>query len=254
LYQGFESQNDLPLFDSSELTFGYRALFRDNRFSGIDRIGDANQLTVGVTTRFLDAATGQEYLRASVGQIRYFRDRRVTLSGAPPEEASLSSSALAGVLAARLGSRWSVSGTLVWDPQDEEVDEGTFALQYKEGARRIVNLGFRRRLDDSEDLNQSDISLYWPVSKRFAILARWNYDLETERTIEGFGGLEYNDCCWRVRLLARRFLDSPSGRDFDELDSDEGIFLQLVFKGLAGVGNTMESVLQRSIKGYTPEI
>jgi LPS-assembly protein len=69
------------------------------------------------------------------------------------------------------------------------------------------------------------------------------------RTIEGFGGLEYSDCCLQVRLLARRFLDSRSN-DFSQVEADEGIFLQIVFKGLAGFGTKVESALERGVRGY----
>ena len=82
------------------------------------------------------------------------------------------------------------------------------------------------------------------------MLGRWNYDLESGRTIEGFGGLEYGDCCLQVRLMARRFLDSPTARNFAEVKADDGVFLQIVFKGLAGFGTKVESVLERGIRGY----
>ena len=64
------------------------------------------------------------------------------------------------------------------------------------------------------------------------------------------GGIEYNDCCWQLRLIARRYLDNPSTRSFEDIDVDEGVFLQVVFKGLAGFGNRIESVMERGIHGY----
>ena len=101
-----------------------------------------------------------------------------------------------------------------------------------------------------EDIEQTDFSVYWPLGDRWGIMGRWNYDLVSGRTVEAFGGLEYNDCCLQVRLMARRFLDSPTARNFEEIEADEGIFLQIVFKGLAGFGNKVESVLERGIRGY----
>ena len=83
------------------------------------------------------------------------------------------------------------------------------------------------------------------------MLGRWNYDLVSGRTIEGMGGIEYNDCCWQIRLLARRFIDSPSARQIESIEADQGVFLQVVFKGLAGIGSKIESVLERGIRGYT---
>ena len=92
------------------------------------------------------------------------------------------------------------------------------------------------------------------VPERFALVGRWNFDLISGRTIEGFGGIEYNDCCLQVRLMARRFLDSPTATNFDEVEGDDGVFRQIVFKGLAGFGTKVESVLQRGVRGYrSPE-
>jgi LPS-assembly protein len=146
---------------------------------------------------------------------------------------------------------WSVTGTLVWDPHENQVDEGAVALQYRRDNRRIVNAGYRKRIEG--DIQQSDVSLYWPVSRHFGVIARWNYDFDSGRTIEGFGGIEYNDCCWQIRLMARRFLDSPTGRDLDLVEAETGVFVQAVFKGLAGVGGKVESMLQRGIRGYRSE-
>ncbi|MCZ6618479.1 MAG: LPS-assembly protein LptD [Gammaproteobacteria bacterium] len=251
LYQEYDDQRQLPLFDTTSLTFGYNQLFRDNRFSGLDRIGDANQLSAGITTRFLNAATGFEYLRASIGEIIYFEDRRVTLSGPPGADERQASSALAGKLTATLNGSWRVTGSLVWDPHDNQVDEGAVGLQYRLDNRRIVNLGYRNRVET--DIEQTDFSIYWPISRGYSLIGRWNYDLVSGRTVEGFAGIEYNNCCWQVRLLARRFIDSRSARDIATVEADNGVFLQIVFKGLAGLGTRIESVLERGIKGYRAE-
>ena len=249
LYQGYEDQDQLPLFDAKDLTFGYQQLFRDNRFSGLDRISDANQLAIGLTTRFLNQANGREYLRASLGQILYFKDRRVTLHGRPDDDAGQNLSALAGQLAGQLSNRWRFNATLIWDPSDNQVDEGTAALSYRAGGRRIINLGYRNRL--RENINQTDLSFYWPIFRRYAIFGRWNHDLDSGRTIEGMAGIEYNDCCWRLRLMARHYLDQPAARSFAEVDQDSGLFLQIVFKGLAGLGGGVDAMLERSVYGYS---
>lgn len=247
LWQDYEDQSELPLFDSSALTFGYSQLFRGNRFSGVDRIADAKQVSLGVTSRFVSAENGREYFRASVGQIFHLIDRRVTLTGNPGIDEEQSSSPLAGELAASLGGAWRLFGTVVWDPHDNQVDEGGGGIGYRRDNRHIFNIGYRNRVEN--DIEQWDVSLYWPLTRNVSVLGRWNYDIVSGRTIEGFGGLEYSDCCLQVRLMARRFLDSRTNR-FADVEADDGIFLQIVFKGLAGFGTKVESVLERGIRGY----
>lgn len=253
LYQGNEDQDDLPLFDSTELTFGYAQLFRDNRYAGLDRIGDANQLSTGVTTRYQDARNGRERLRASLGQIFYFDDREVTLDGDGPAESRQSSSAFAGETAAALTSRWSLLSNAVYDPHEADWTEVGAHLQFSDDSRRLFNVGFRRLDDYGMRLRQVDTSFYWPVLRHFAFFGRWYYDFETDRDVELFGGIEYNDCCWQVRVVGRRFLSAPGSALVDDTEEDAGVYLQIVFKGLAGIGGRIDGLMENGIRGFVPE-
>ena len=204
-----------------------------------------------MTTRFYDRSSGVEYLRASIGQIAYLEDRQVTINGLQTRDDEQPSSAIASELSARLGRAWRMTGMLVYDPHDRQVDQAGAGLSYRRDNRHILNLGYRNQ--SRNNLSQTDVSVYWPVSDHYGVVARWNYDLPSQRTIEGFAGIEYNDCCWQLRLLARTFLDAPAGRIREDVDEDTGIFLQVVFKGLAGVGDRLENVLQQGVRGYRTE-
>jgi LPS-assembly protein len=250
LYQQYRNQDDLPRFDVSQLTFRYDQLWRDNRFSGLDRIGDANQLAVGLTSRLIDMASGRERLRASLGQIRYFDDRRVTLNGLQAPGDLASGSEIAAELVGTMGG-WRLGGNVVWDPNDKQGEEGGAFLGYRSDNDHILYLGYRyQRL---ADVDQTDVAFAWPLSRRYTLIGRWNYDLNTRRTIEGLAGIEYNDCCWQIRVIARHYLDTPSAREFAEADTRTGVYLQLIFKGLAGLGGSVESLLANSVRGYTTE-
>ena len=245
--QGYEDQDQLPLFDAKALTVSYRQLFRDNRFAGLDRISDADELTLGVTSRFFNRTNGREYLYASLGQTFHFRDRRVTLNSQPSDDERHSTSAITGEIGGEFARRWRLSGTLAWDTGDSQLDEAAAFLSYRRDNRSMLNLGYRRLVNG---IDQTDLSLYWPVSGRFAVFGRWNQDLKLGRTIEALGGIEYNDCCWRLRLLFRRYLDHAAARSLDQVDPDSGFFLQILFKGLGAFGGRVDSILQRSIRGY----
>jgi len=251
VYRGYENQDKLPLFDTGELTFTYSQLFREDRFAGLDRLNDANQVSAGVTSRFLDRKTGTEHLRMSIGQIKYLSNRRVSLYGLPSADLKQTTSAVASELEARFAKHWWVGGGVVWDPNDNQFDESSAFIQYRRDNSRILNVGYRQRV--LENIQQTDLSMYWPVTRHYSLMGRWNYDLKSDRTIEAFAGIEYNDCCWQVRVMARRFLDSPSGFDFGNIKADKGIFIQFVFKGLAGIGAKTESVLTKGIRGYYTE-
>ena len=251
LYQEREDQDQLPLFDVTPLRFSYSQLFRRNRFSGLDRISDANQVSLGLSTAFASASSGREFLRASVGQIFFFRDRTVSAAQGLVDDDRHSSSAIAGELRASLARYWNLGSTVIWDPNDNTVDESFFTLGYRKNNRRIANIGYRQ--GGPEQLDQTDLSLLWGLSSRVSLLGRWNYDLRSNRTIEGFAGLEYNDCCWQVRVIARRFIENRSAALIEQVESDKGVFFQFVFKGLAGFGTKIDTLMQRGIRGYRPD-
>ena len=250
LYQGYEEQDELPLFDTSFTTFSYPRLFRRDRFSGLDRIGDANQLSIGVTSRLVDRATGRERIRASVGRIFFFEDQRVTLRGPVDGIDARSASAFAGELAARIGA-FTVRGGGVWDPERADAREFGVALRYRSSNDRIFNLA--RRLRRDADIDQGEVSAIWPLSARWSAIGKWNYDVENGRSNEVIAGFGYASCCWQTRLLYRRLIEPAPVGALAEVESDEGVLVQFVLRGLAGVGGRVESLLSRGIPGYREE-
>ncbi len=248
LYVPFRQQDKIPVFDTGLLDFSFAQLFRENRFSGPDRIGDANQLTLAVTSRLLTTDSGYETLSASIGQILYFDEQEVTLPNQPFVDDD--SSDLAGELGLRLNDRWTGSTTALWDPNEDEVQRVTARLRYVGTGNRIINLAYRFRRADpeipilEEDLRQTDIAFAWPLGAHWRALGRWNYDIEEGRDLEFLAGFEYDSCCWKLRVAARRFILG------DEAEYNNSVEVQLVLKGLAQLGSPLGELLERGILGY----
>jgi LPS-assembly protein len=236
----FDDQRDLPVFDTGELTFSFAQLFRENRFNGTDRLGDAHQLTMALASRLLSSDSGREVLRASVGQILYFRDRVVTLPDV--ERATTNTSDFVAELSAELGPSWSALAGFQWDPDNDRTDRNVFSLRYQPSSDRVLNLSYRFIRDAVE---QVDLSTRWPWSNHVSLVGRLNYSLDAGSLVEGFAGVEYDSCCWAMRAVARRYLTNTDG------DYNNALFLQFELKGLAGIGKKAEAFLQRSIPGYT---
>jgi LPS-assembly protein len=243
LYVPFRDQDDIPRFDTGRYTFGFAQLFRENRFSGADRVGDANQVSLAVTSRLLAADSGRELVRGTIGRIFFLEDREVTLApGGAPETAE--GSDVVAEVAAELARGWSASLGLQWDPTQDQLSRGTFRARYQPNPDAVLNASYRFVRDR---LEQVDLSGRWPVDHRLALVARWNWEVPEQRLLEGFAGLEYNSCCWAVRALAQRFLnnDTPGEEEYST-----GVFLQLELKGLAGLGDETAELLRQQIPGY----
>ncbi len=242
-YVPYRDQSDLPLFDSHVVDLTAASLFYTDRFTGADRMGDANQLAAGIHSR-LFGSDGRERGSVQVGQIYFFRDRRVQLPATAVQDRS--SSPLLQSVSLQLPRNWYLEQALHWNVQRGTSEKLGLYLQYRPEADRLLNVGYRRRT--AVDVEQSDLSGRWRLGPRWALLGRWNQAFAQGNArgvlLELLGGVEYRSCCWSLRLLGRRFL---SGEDRQHTS---GVFLQLELLGLTGVGRQAESVLTRSIRGY----
>ena len=257
LYSEYEDQSDIPVFDSSNMTFSFNQLFREDRFSGKDRVGDSNQLTLALSTRFLNSR-GQEKASASIGQIRYFKDRRVTLSNRLGEDQRTSKSALASEMTYQFADHWRVNSYLEWNTQENSLDVGNFQFRYQSDINHILNFSYRYRDVDNRftaagidrRINQTDVSAIWPLSANWSLIGRWNFDHANKRSLEAIAGVEYNNCCYSVRLLARRWIDNDA-LFYGNVDNNTGVFLQFELKGFGSVlGGNVSGILNNGISGY----
>ncbi|MFK5986890.1 MAG: LPS assembly protein LptD [Pseudomonadota bacterium] len=245
LYVPHEDQNNQPVFDSSLNQFTFSQLFRENRFSGIDRLADANQLSFALTSRFFDNNNGYERFRASIGQIVYFQDREVQLNKNTAIETA-DTSAIAAELASQFLPHWNTSFSMMYNPHQNEIDTSTFRLQYKSDSFHIVNFDYSYKNDASisENYDQLDLSSYWKIAPQWHALARWNYSLQDDFTLESMLGFEYDSCCYAMRLVLSR------EQAYLNDEADNRIMLQMQFKGLASVGNISDTTLRNDIPGF----
>lgn len=276
LYRDYENQDSLygltssssyVNFDTSDLIFTYDQLFRDSRFSGGDRIDDTNHLALGLTSRFVEADTGVERLRLSIGQISYFDDREVSILNNDDDYANTrTSSAVAGQVSTLIGDHLRISSDVLYDHQQEQINTVSTSLNYMDEQYRILNLGYRYSRDPvslsplettpniGETLNQVDITTLWPVSSQWALIARANYDFTYNAELDTFAGLEYTDCCYRIRVLARQWVDFDFSPDFMENlssdDYDRGVFIEVQLRGFGSLSQRISNLLDKAMFGY----
>ena len=141
----------------------------------------------------------------------------------------------------RLGKYWTGSSTVEWSQQQGQPEKRFLRLRYQSDRDHILNLS----LDDRRNLlEQTDISLVWPIARQWRAVARWNYSIKESQTMESFVGLRYDKCCWAVQVVARRYVSLPGAAP----ESD--VMFQFEFKGLASLGEKFDSLLSSSILGY----
>ena len=248
VYIPFHEQNSLPVFDSAIDDYNFGQLFTENRYLGNDRIGDANQLTIGVTSRLLQPGTGAERLRVALAQRFYFEDQRVTLNEVPR---SASSSDILLAVEGRISEAWAVAGLLQQNLDRGQNERFNLAVRYTPSPGTAVSASYRftRQLFNpdgtSEQLKQVDLAVQWPVTPQWTILGRYNYSLADRKLLEGIVGVEYNGDCWVLRAVLHRLATTVD-------QTNTSFFIQLELNGLARVGTSPLDLLRRSVPGYVP--
>ena len=237
----YRDQDKLPRFDTGDTQLSFGQLFRDNRFNGSDRQGDARQVTTALTTRLIDDSDGRERLRASIGRIHYFEDRKVGLNPGDPVETEEYSDIFAELELQPLKQlRLGVSSR--YDTTRNSTEQLAGRVRYQPDRKRLLNLDYR--YDELEQSRQTDTLLYWPLTRKWQFLSRWRYDLVHDENLDLLGGVEYESCCWAVRLIGRKHRNTYTD------DAENSIYLTFEFKGLAQLGSRLEDSLEEGLLDY----
>ena len=256
----YRDQSSIPVYDTGIATFNFGQAFDENYFSGgWDRIADANQLTAGLTSRWLDANSGFERLSLSVAQRRYFSERLVTLPGGKPRDDKKSDylvgayAALTDTLSTRFDAQFNpesnernrMSAGLRWTPKRLATLSATY--RYERDPQQIANPAITSQpnyIDGSKE--NLVVSTQWPLAQKLYFMGRLDYSIQEKRPTQTIMGLEYKgNCCWAARMVLQRYSVSLG-------DKNTAVFLQLELNGLGSLGTDPMSLLTRNISGYQP--
>lgn len=240
VYAPYRNQDAIPVFDTALLDFSYAQMFTENQFIGGDRVNDANQLTLAVTSRFTEGASGLERLQLTIGQRYYFSDQRVTLPGVLPR--SDNATDLLAAVSGQVTRSWRVDSAWQFDTESGNTIRQNLGASYRPAPGRTLNFGYRF-IDQASE--QVDLSGQWPLASRWYGMFRYNYSFQDDKLVEGLAGLEYNGGCWAVRGLFQHLATK-------EDQSSDSFFLQLELTGMGRLGANPLDVLKQSVPGYRP--
>ncbi|MCU7995406.1 LPS assembly protein LptD [Shewanella glacialipiscicola] len=247
LYVGYEDQRGIGIYDTAQLQDDYFGLFRDRRFSGLDRISDANQATLGITTRLLDDHN-QEVTKFSLGQIFYLQDSKVGYEDSI-FESNQSTSVLAAELDTRLARDWYMGAAIQYDTNTSENKKTEVTLDFRPEVNKLLQLSYRyvpdllnSNTNDTVNISQAGVRGAWPITDNFYFVGNWYYDLNEDRSIETYTGIQYESCCYALRFsyhyrIKTNYDDNIGSAAIDSREQfDSGFYLNLVIKGLGGSG------------------
>ncbi len=253
LHVPYREQSDIPRFDTGKMKFSSALLYSENRFSGVDRVGDTQQVSYSIGSSLLRQSDYRELFSANLGQIYYLRDRQVGLNEDQLEETTRSDLVLDMV--------WqpfddvNVRGELLWDTYLETTNERSLRLRYTRDSDHIINLAYRergsRRFNPEKLSKEIDASIVWPINYQWSIIGRHYRSISKGHVVEQLLGVEYDSCCWAFRAVRR----GEFREDLDALEEPFGEmryrwYMELELKGLTSVGKRINQLLSRQILGY----
>lgn len=240
VYAPYRNQNQIPLFDTGLAEFNYAQIFTENRFAGGDRFGDANQVTLAATSRLL-TPSGEEMLRATLGQRYYFSDERVPIAPGNPLRTRGQSDLLAS-LGGRLTRNLTFDSAVQYNPQQARAERYSVSARFAPEIAKVVSASYR--FNRETQLRQIDVTGQWPIAPGWYVMGRWNYSFVDSRLLEGIAGIEYNAGCWVFRGAFHRLQAATQ-------TTSTGMFFQLEFNGLGSLGSDeIVSMLRRNVPGY----
>ncbi len=239
VYIPYRDQRHLPNFESGLADINFASIFSENQFSGNDRINDANQLTLGVTSRLLDPNSGIEQLRVGLAQRFYFKGQQVTIPGVPARTST--SSDILAAINGRITRNLIAEAAVQYDNEFSQSRKMAVGARYQPDVGKVLNVGYRFTRNVLENV---DLSAQWPLGNGWSGVGRMNYSLRDGRIAEGLAGVEYNGDCWVLRVVTYNVAVGTG-------DSSRSVFVQLELNGVAKVGSNPLEVLRQNISGYT---
>lgn len=264
----YKNQDNLPNFDTVLLPFSFQQLFAMNRFTGDDRLDNANQISLGLTSRILNADTADPVLRGDIGFIYYFEDPKVCLS-AGCTQPQYHISPIVSDLTYYPTKEWSLTGSFAWDPNLKQTNNAGLNINYNDHNNHIVSLGYVFVHENgtsiaittatpptnvySNNTSQLTFSTIWPIVKKWSAVGYIDYNINRRRIDNLYAGLQYDTCCWALRLIMQRSYVSTTVNSDGSLHNafDNSFYIQLQLKGLGdfGMANTSR-LLSSTIPGF----
>ncbi len=253
-YTPYRDQSMLPVYDTGLNDFNLATIYSENSYSGHDRFADNNLLTLGLTTRLIDADTGAESARFGVAQRVRFSDQRVTLPGEVPATDRLSDILFGASI--NWTPQWALDAAVQYNRETAHSERTTVAARYSPGNYRTISAAYRLQRGTSE---QVDVGWQWPIRNpwasedkgreggRWYSVGRLNYSLQDRKLVDTVVGFEYDSCCWVGRVVLERLQSSVT-------TSNTRLLFQVEFVGFSRLSlgaNPLQS-LKDNIPRYQP--
>jgi len=247
LYVPYQDQSAIGIYDSASLQQDYYGLFRDNRYSGYDRIADANQITLGVSSGFLNSQ-GKERMRVAIGQNFYLTPSETYLPQNSDQVINDTRSSMIGQFDMNFENSYFFHAGLEWDTDNNKILRGNSTLEKRWMHNTFTQINYRYiAIPEESDwtlnakglVNQLGAKMNWSINDQWTTFASYYHDLEYNQSYESIVGFKYQSCCWAIGFSYDRHMlpyYDDIGDIAENIETEQTIKLTFELMGLGGVG------------------
>jgi LPS-assembly protein len=253
VYTPYQNQTYTPVFDTAYAGFGISQIFAENDFVGNDRIADNNKLTMGMTSRMIEANTGAERATVTLAQRQDFTGQKVTLGATNTNPTTYSDTLGAGSV--RLLGNFSADAFGQYNTQLNRLMQTTVGGSWRPTPGRSLNFGYRNVFGSTNQLtpvstavtttDQYNVSGQWPITREVSVMGRWGYDALTTKTLNTLVALEWMRDCWTLRGAYSQMLNTS------QITTTQVLF-QIEFRGFGSAGSNPVDIMKLNVPGYMP--
>ncbi|KHT65535.1 LPS biosynthesis protein [Photobacterium gaetbulicola] len=250
-----EQKGIYDAYDTTLMQTDYYGLFRDKRYSSVDRIAAANQFTIGATSRYFDNQF-KERFNIAVGQIFYLNDSGRNLDTDNETSPNYSATALESDF--NYDDWLFFHGGLQYDASKKDLQFANGAIEYREGGtfsqlnyRYISKEYLLDNILDEEQLNrytedgisQLGFSTGFPIYDGVTLRGDYYHDLTENQMLEGQISLNFRTACWMISLGYNEYLKTRQNVSSSpaEYERNFSISFSLIGLGLAPIGTTSDN-------------
>ena len=262
-YIPYQNQQDIPLFDTNLQNQSYSQMFEVNRFSGMDRINNANQISYALETKTLDNDTGDSVFEAKIGQQMFFADRKVSLAQGYNSDFENPNqmdqfynqrfSPIMSTMSYNFTDNLYFSTELTYRLNNRNWDYQTYSLEYTSDKHNLFNISYNNIANNyagmtQDQINNGDkpesqksvaVSGLVNLTQTWSVAGLINYNIVAKKTSDMFAGVQYDQPSWGARFIYQKTISNFNVNDPSELvgDLNSTFMLQIELKGIGAFSN-----------------
>jgi len=247
-YRAKKVQGNIPIFDTTDkfadiITFA--DLTSGERYTGLDRITNANDITLSLESsyRATDAIDeDKDLLNMRIAQSFYTDDEVVSATASTNYETRKSYSDIAASIDVALG-KYVISSSAQFNPDTSKIVKKENSLTYTSNSRKFITLSM------SDEGTKETEKLYgaYPLTDSIHLFGALDKTTSTGITNSETTGIAYESCCWAFRVAHFKTDNASNGYNYST-------GMELVLTGLGSTSSPLKRKIEGNISGYTAKL